>query len=287
MHHLRKRIRQLMAERDYIVAPGAYDALSAKAIEQAGFEAAGTTGYGMHGVLLGEPDTGLLTLSEEVNMIKHICDSVDIPILADAEGGFGNALNVYRTVQEYERTGIAGLFLEDQQQPPNCPFIKKPEVISKEEMLGKIQAALDARVDQDMMIVARTDSTDFEDAVDRANAYLEAGADMVKVLPKNREQLEKLPKLINGPLHLGMFPDQGINDGLTADDCGRMGYKVITFPLSALFAQTYALQHFFTYLKNHGTDEGYCGNKVSFQEYLDFVGVARIRELGEKYGLNK
>ena len=116
MHHLRKRIRQLIEQRDYIVAPGAYDALSARAIEKAGFEAAGTTGYGLHGVILGQPDTGLLTLSEEVNMIKHICDAVDIPILADGEGGYGNALNVYRTVQEYERAGIAGLFLEDQQQ---------------------------------------------------------------------------------------------------------------------------------------------------------------------------
>lgn len=287
MHHLRKRIRQLIEQRDYIVAPGAYDALSARAIEKAGFEAAGTTGYGLHGVILGQPDTGLLTLSEEVNMIKHICDAVDIPILADGEGGYGNALNVYRTVQEYERAGIAGLFLEDQQQPPNCPFIKKPEVISKEEMVGKIHAAVDARIDEDMIIVARTDATDFEDAIDRANTYFEEGADMVKVLPKTREQLIKLPSLVKAPLHLGMFPDRGINDGLTADDCGKMGYKIITFPLSALFAQTYALQHFFQYLKKYGTDEGYDGNKVAFEEYLDFVGVDRIREMGDKYGLNK
>ena len=283
----RKKLRQLIAERDYIIAPGAYDALSAKAIEKAGFEVVGTTGYGMHGVILGEPDAGLLSLSEEVAMVKHICDSVKIPVMADGEGGFGNALNTFRTVKEYERTGISGLFLEDQKQPPNCPFIKKPDVIPMHEMIGKIKAALDARIDEDMIIIARTDTLDFSEAVERANAYYEAGADMVKILPKTREQLEQIPKLVHAPLHLGMFPGRGINDGLTAADCGKMGYKIITFPLSALFAQTYALIHFFKYLKNHETDEGYCGNTVTFEEYLDFVNVDRIRRLGKKYGLDE
>ena len=282
----RKRLRQLLKEKQYLIAPGAYDALSAKAIEATGFDLAGTTGYGMHGVLLGQPDTGLLAINESVTMLNNMCEAVNIPILADAEGGFGNALNVHRTVVEYERTGVAGLFIEDQQQPPNCPFIKKPEVISVEEMVGKIHAALDARTDPDMLIIARTDAP-FDEAVKRANIYLEEGADMVKVLPKTKEDLLRLPPLVRGPLHLGMFPNQGINDGLTAKDCGELGYKIITFPLSSLFAQTYALLHFFQYLKEHETDEGYDGHIIEFNEYLKFIGVDKIREMGKKYGLDK
>ena len=186
MHHLRKRIRQLIEQRDYIVAPGAYDALSARAIEKAGFEAAGTTGYGLHGVILGQPDTGLLAINESVTMLKNMCDAVDIPILADAEGGFGNALNVVRTVREYENAGVAGLFIEDQKQPPNCPFI-----------------------------------------------------------------------------------------------------KFLTYPVSSLFAQTYAIMHYFEYLKKNETDEGYDGNFIEFEDYLKFIGVERIKEMGKKYGLNE
>ena len=153
-------------------------------------------------------------------------------------------------------------------------------------MVGKIHAALDARTDPDMLIIARTDAP-FDEAVKRANIYLEEGADMVKVLPKSKEDLLRLPPLVHGPLHLGMFPNQGINDGLTAKDCGELGYKIITFPLSSLFAQTYALLHFFQYLKEHETDEGYDGHIIEFNEYLKFIGVDKIREMGKKYGLDK
>ena len=121
-----KKLRQLLAENDYLIAPCAYDALSARAIQAAGFSLAGTTGYGMHGVVLGQPDTGLLALNETVSILSKMVDAVDIPILADAEGGYGSAMNVIRTVRECEKTGVAGLFIEDQKQPPNCPFIKAP-----------------------------------------------------------------------------------------------------------------------------------------------------------------
>ena len=132
-----KKMRELLAANDYLIAPCAYDALSARAIEAAGFPIAGTTGYGMHGVVLGQPDTGLLALNETVSILSKMVDAVDIPILADAEGGYGSAMNVIRAVREYEKAGVAGLFIEDQKQPPNCPFIKAPEVISTEEMVGK------------------------------------------------------------------------------------------------------------------------------------------------------
>lgn len=277
-----KKLRELLAANDYLIAPCAYDALSARAIEAAGFPIAGTTGYGMHGVVLGQPDTGLLALNETVSILSKMVDAVDIPILADAEGGYGSAMNVIRAVREYEKTGVAGLFIEDQKQPPNCPFIKAPEVISTEEMVGKIRAAADTRQDPDMVIIARTDAP-FEEAIERANAYLEAGADMVKILPKSRQELEALPALVNGPLHLGLYANKGINDGLTAADCGKMGYKIITFPVSCLFAQTAALLSILKYIQTHETDEGYPGQTLAFEEYLRFVGVDYYRVLGDRY----
>ena len=277
-----KKLRQLLKENDYLVAPCAYDALSAKAIQKAGFKIAGTSGYGMHGVVLGQPDTGLLCLSETVSILSKMADAVDIPILADAEGGYGSAINVIRTVKEYEKTGIAGFFIEDQKQPPNCPFIKKPEIVSKDEMVGKIHAAVDARRDGDIVIIARTDAP-FEEAVERANAYMEAGADMVKILPKTREELEKLPPLVKGPIHLGLYANKGINDGMTAADCGKLGYKIITYPVSLLFAQTAALISMLKYMKEKDTDEGYPGGFIKFEDYLKFIGADWYKEIGDKY----
>jgi len=277
-----KQLRKLLAENDYLIAPCAYDALSARAIQDAGFQIAGTTGYGMHGAVLGQPDTGLLALNETVEILNKMVDAVDIPVLADAEGGYGSAMNVIRAVMEYEKTGVGGLFIEDQKQPPNCPFIKAPELISKEEMVGKIHAAVDTREDESLVIIARTDAP-FEEAIDRANTYMEAGADMVKIIPKTREELEALPARVNGPIHLGLYANKGINDGMTAADCGKLGYKIITFPMSCLFAQVAATMRVLKYIRSHGTDEGYDGDMIAFNDYLKFVGVDRYKELADKY----
>ena len=278
----RKKLRELLATHDYLIAPCAYDALSARAIQEAGFPIAGTTGYGMHGVVLGQPDTGQLALNETVSILSKMVDAVDIPLLADAEGGYGSAMNVIRTVREYEKTGVAGFFIEDQKQPPNCPFIKAAEIISTAEMVGKIHAAVDTRTDPDMVIIARTDAP-FEEAIDRANAYMEAGADMVKILPKTRKELEELPARVNGPIHLGLYAHKGINDGMTAADCGKLGYKIITFPVSCLFSQTAVLLDLLKYIKEHETDEGYPGPTMAFNDYLKFIGVDRFREMWDKY----
>ncbi len=276
------KLRELLATNDYLVAPCAYDALSARAIQAAGFKVAGTTGYGMHGAVLGQPDTGLLALNETVSILSKMADAVDIPILADAEGGYGSAMNVIRTIKEYEKTGVGGLFIEDQKQPPNCPFIKAPELISTDEMVGKIRAAVDTRKDKDLVIIARTDAP-FEEAIERANAYMEAGADMVKILPKTREELEALPSRVNGPIHLGLYANKGINDGMTAADCGKLGYKIITFPMSCLFANVAATMSILQYIQENGTDEGYTGKAMQFNEYLKFIGVDEYKTLISKY----
>lgn len=276
------KLRELLAANDYLVAPCAYDALSARAIQAAGFKIAGTTGYGMHGAVLGQPDTGLLALNETVSILSKMADAVDIPILADAEGGYGSAMNVIRTIKEYEKTGVGGLFIEDQKQPPNCPFIKAPELVSTDEMVGKIRAAVDTRKDKDLVIIARTDAP-FEEAIERANAYMEAGADMVKILPKTREELEALPSRVNGPIHLGLYANKGINDGMTAADCGKLGYKIITFPMSCLFANVAATMSILQYIQENGTDEGYTGKVMQFNEYLKFIGVDEYKTLISKY----
>lgn len=276
------KLRELLATNDYLVAPCAYDALSARAIQAAGFKIAGTTGYGMHGAVLGQPDTGLLVLNETVSILSKMADAVDIPILADAEGGYGSAMNVIRTIKEYEKTGVGGLFIEDQKQPPNCPFIKAPELVSTDEMVGKIRAAVDTRKDKDLVIIARTDAP-FEEAIERANAYMEAGADMVKILPKTREELEALPSRVNGPIHLGLYANKGINDGMTAADCGKLGYKIITFPMSCLFANVAATMSILQYIQENGTDEGYTGKVMQFNEYLKFIGVDEYKTLISKY----
>lgn len=276
------KLRELLATNDYLVAPCAYDALSARAIQAAGFKIAGTTGYGMHGAVLGQPDTGLLALNETVSILSKMADAVDIPILADAEGGYGSAMNVIRTIKEYEKTGVGGLFIEDQKQPPNCPFIKAPELVSTDEMVGKIRAAVDTRKDKDLVIIARTDAP-FEEAIERANAYMEAGADMVKILPKTREELEALPSRVNGPIHLGLYANKGINDGMTAADCGKLGYKIITFPMSCLFANVAATMTILQYIQENGTDEGYTGKVMQFNEYLKFIGVDEYKTLISKY----
>ena len=276
------KLRELLSTNDYLVAPCAYDALSARAIQAAGFKVAGTTGYGMHGAVLGQPDTGLLALNETVSILSKMADAVDIPILADAEGGYGSAMNVIRTIKEYEKTGVGGLFIEDQKQPPNCPFIKAPELVSTDEMVGKIRAAVDTRKDKDLVIIARTDAT-VEEAIERANAYMEAGADMVKILPKTREELEALPSRVNGPIHLGLYANKGINDGMTAADCGKLGYKIITFPMSCLFANVAATMSILQYIQENGTDEGYTGKVMQFNEYLKFIGVDEYKTLISKY----
>ncbi len=277
-----QKLRQLLASDEVLIAPCAYDALSAKAIETVGFKLAGTTGYGMHGAMLGTPDNGLLAFNEMVDALGKIADAVEIPIMADAEGGYGNAINTMRTVREFEKAGISGLFIEDQKLPPNCPFIKATENISTADMVGKIKAATDARKDENFVIVARTDAP-FEESIERANIYLEAGADMVKVLPKTREELLAYPSRINGPIHLGLYANKGINDGMTATDAVKLGYKIITYPMSCLFAATAALLSVMSYIKEHDTDEGYPGLTLSFDEYLKFIGAAKYKEFDRKY----
>lgn len=276
------RLRQLINGKESLIAPCAYDALTAKMVEASGFPLLGTTGYGMHGTILGCPDNGLLAFNEMLDMCTKMAEATEIPILADAEGGYGNAVNTYRTIREFERAGIAGVFIEDQELPPNCPFLKQTRVISVEEMCGKINAAVDARRDDNFVIVARTDAP-FEEALERAEEYRKAGADMIKIIPKTKRELEILPQKVKLPLHLGFVPGKEINAGLTAFDAGRMGYKIITFPTTALFSNTFAVMSALRVLKEKGSDETLLNQMSTFEEYFDIVDVEKYRKMDEKY----
>lgn len=279
-----KKLRELLAGGKGHIAPGAYDCLSTRMVEEAGFDVVSTTGYGMHGAILGCPDNGMLTFTEMLTAVENMSNSVNIPLLADAEGGYGNAVNTYRTVQAFERAGAAGLFIEDQQLPPNCPFLKQARTIKEEEMIGKIKAACDARTDENFVIVARTDAS-FEEGMERLAKYHEAGADMVKFLPKSYEDLSKTPeRLPNIPLHLGIFPQQTFTQGLTAPQLGQMGYSIITFPFTMLFAQVKALADALAQLKADGSDEALRGKSMAtFEEYIKVVRSDQFSEMEVKY----
>ncbi len=276
------KLRELLARDEVIIAPGAYDALSAKMIEAAGFELIGTTGYGMHGAMLGTPDNGLLAFNEMADALSKMVDAVSVPVMADAEGGYGNAINTIRTVRTFEKAGLGGLFIEDQKLPPNCPFLKATQMISIDEMVGKIKAAVDTRVDTDFVIVARTDAA-FDEAVERCNIYAEAGADMVKVIPKSRRDLEEFPKRIKAPIHLGFYTGNGVSDGLTAWDAGKMGYKIVTFAFVCLFANVKATLDVLKTVKEKGTDEGVQNAMISIADYFKFIGQDYYKELDQKY----
>lgn len=277
-----KKLRELLAADEVIMAPGVYDALSAKLVEYAGFPMCATTGFGLHSALLGVPDFGLLSFSEVLSTISNIVDAVNIPVTADGESGYGNALNTIRTVRTFEQSGLAGLFIEDQKLPPNCPYIGKVELISIDEMVGKIHAALDTRKDKDFVIIARSDAP-YEEGVERAQAYIEAGADMIMLIPKSRKEIESIPKKVNAPLRLAYSPGTEEFSGLTAWDLGSIGYKMISFPISPLFANAKAVLKMLLEIKEKGTDEKMLDEMMPYEKFIQLVGADDFRKAQEKY----
>ena len=274
-------LRNLLAKEETILAPCAFDAISARMIEKAGFKLAGTTGNGMHGVMLGKPDSGLIAFNEMADALGKMCDAVSIPIIADAEGGYGNAINTIRTVKTFEKAGLGGLFIEDQRLPPNCPFLKQAQMISTAEMIGKIKAAVDTRTDPNFVIVARSDAP-FDEACDRLNMYAEAGADLVKAVPKTHSEFMELPKRVKTPLHFGFTSRKGIHDGMNAWEVGKVGYKIVTFPMVPFSIMAYSGFEALKTLMKEGTDEK-TTNMFTLEEYFDFIGFDELRALEKKY----
>jgi 2-methylisocitrate lyase-like PEP mutase family enzyme len=281
----RQQLRQLIAKSGYTMVPGAYDTLTARLVEAAGFDAVYLTGGG-YSRASGYPDLGLLTVVENVRFIGLTVEAVGIPVIADADTGYGNAINVIRTVREYEKSGVAGFHMEDQVAPKKCGHYEGKEVISKAEMVGKIKAAVDTRRDQDMVIIARTDARAMEGlqaAIDRVNAYLEAGADVAFVeAPQTVEELRIVGRSVNGPNLVNVF-EGGKTPMLAASELEEMGFRLGIYPSQTHRAAIRAAQKVLAVLKEDGHAKRIEHELCTFQERELAVGTAQWRELEEKY----
>jgi 2-methylisocitrate lyase-like PEP mutase family enzyme len=293
------KLRQLLST-GMVVAPGCYDVMSARLAQLAGFEAVHLTGLGAEGSLLGAPDLGLLTMTELAAHAARMSSAIDIPIMADIDTGFGGVLNVGRTIREMERAGVAGVHIEDQANPKHCPLLAGRTVVSRAEAVDRLKAALDARTDPDLVIVARTDADtiSFEELIERANLYLEAGADMVMPIMMNVEGrsffsisatdqmgwYRKLTAAINGPV-MGMGSGPPI--GYTVDDLADAGFALVLYSASPLGAAANAVAALFKEMKEAGTDAGYiAANPGPYHDPLNLLKAARLDhyvEIEKKY----
>jgi len=280
---VRTRLRELIAARAIVVAPGAYDAFSAKLIETVGFEAVYMTGFGTAASVLGLPDIGLLTMTEMAANAKRLADIVNIPVIADADTGYGNHLNVMRTVEEYEKAGVAAIQIEDQVSPKRCGHMGGHKLISAEEMGSKIGAAVRARKDKDMVLIARTDAISaegFDEAIRRGNIYREEGADLLFIeAPTNMDQLASIPKLINGPALINIAPKTPY---LRVSRYEEMGYAMAIYPPICITTAYRAIKEELTELKAKGMNEDGGHGGVSFDELVEFLGLSKYRTLEEE-----
>ncbi|TWH48084.1 oxaloacetate decarboxylase [Sporomusa sp. KB1] len=279
-------LRQLLAGKSIVVTPGAHDALTAKIIEKTGFPAVYMTGYGQAASHLGKPDVGLLTMTEMVARAANIVEAVSIPVIADADTGFGNAVNVMRTVREYEKAGVAAIQLEDQVAPKKCGHMTGRQVVSKEEMVGKIKAAVDARCDNDLVIIARTDARTvhgINEALDRAKAYEEAGADLLFVeSPESIEEMKLITSSFNIPVLANMV-EGGRTPLLLNQELEKIGYDIVIYPTASTYSVCLAVSRLMQNLKQTGTTAGMMDEMIKFTEFNELIGLPQIRELERVY----
>ncbi len=281
----RQALRKIVNGDRYVMVAGAYDALTARLVQVAGFEAVYLTGGG-YSRANGLPDLGLLTLTENLQFISRAVDAVDIPVIADMDTGYGNALNVVRSVREYEKTGVAGFHIEDQVAPKKCGHYEGKQLVTKDEMVGKIKAAVDTRRDPDMIIIARTDSRaveGFDAAIDRMNAYLEAGADVGFVeAPQNEEEMAKIPGSINKPALVNIF-EGGKTPPLPRKQLEQMGFRIGIYPSQTHRAAIFAAQEVLAILKRDGDAAAFESRMATFQDREVAVNTKRWNELEHKY----
>ena len=274
------RVQQIIDEQGSLVFPGVYDPLSAKIAEQAGFPMAFVSGYAVSATLLGEPDLGLLTQTEVIERARRICKAVTIPIIVDADTGYGSALNVMRTVNELIDTGAAGCFLEDQEWPKRCGHMPDKRVIGREEYLQKIGAAVDTRGDRDFFIVARTDAlapAGLDEALARVDAARAAGADATFVeAPRTLAELEAIGRRAPAPTVANMI-EHGRTPVLDQTRLAALGFSLILYPLAGLYASAHALTAIYRHLRAEGTSTGAGDTLMTFDRFNDLIGVDRQR----------
>ena len=274
------RFRSLVTAPEICVMPGVIDPLSARIAAEAGFEAMTCGGFATTATLLGQPDTSQLGLTEMADHYARICDAVDVPVFGDMDTGFGNVTNVRRAVRAYERAGLAGFFIEDQVFPKRCGHMAGKAVVPVEDMLGKLKAALDARQDPDLVIMARTDAlavNGLDDAIERANLYRACGADMLFVeAPTTTDAMDRICREIEGPC-MANNVEGGFSPLLPVDDLERIGYAAVAFPVGPLFAVAHTLRAVMADLRRTGTTAGWSDRMLGFDDFTALVGLPGLR----------
>jgi 2-methylisocitrate lyase-like PEP mutase family enzyme len=273
----RKRLRELLASKDVLVAPGAYDAASAAAIAHSGFPVVHATGAGIS-CSLGYPDLGLLGMREVADHIQRMVDVTSVPLIADVDTGYGNQLNTIRAIREFERIGVAGLHIEDQVFPKKCGLLSGREVVPLEDMVAKLRAALDTRIDENMVIIARTDARDalgLEAVIERGQAFHQAGADMIFVYGAHSpEELRKIADEVPGPLMTHVSRGASFSD-ISHADLGGLGYKLVIHALSPLEVAMQAVSAYLSALREAGSEESYQEKMMTYQ---DLYGLVKLPE---------
>ena len=280
-------MRALLDSGEMIVAPGAFDPLAARLVEEAGFAAVYMSGFGTSAALIGRPDVGLLTMTEMAGNAGRIAACVDIPVIADADTGYGNPLNVIRTVGAYEAAGVAGIHIEDQVAPKRCGHMEGKLVIPAAEMVQKVRAAVEARAQPEFVIIARTDARaveGLEPAIERGRRYLEAGADalFIEAVVTEEEAAAVVGALPGVPL-LFNWAEGGKTPPIGLDRLKELGYRIVIFPLSTLLAATGAMRRVLREIAREGTPAAAMRELPTFAEFVDFIGLPQVREAEQRY----
>lgn len=288
MLKMTSRLKELILADEILIMPGAYDALSAKILEQLGFKAIQATGYGIAASMLGVPDIGLLSMGDMLDQTRRMVQAVGIPIMADGDTGFGNAVNTYYTVQSFEAIGCGGINLEDQVFPKRCGHMDNKQVISAEEMVSKVEAAVAAKKDKDFIINARTDSIavyGVDEAIRRGNAYAKAGADLIFVeAPRDKKDIERVIKSIDAPVSINMA-DGGKTPSVSIDELQKWGAARVSVPIASIFSAAKGMVNALTVLRDRRETPSAVDPEcmLSFKEFTDIVGLPFYLNLGKKY----
>lgn len=283
-----RRLRDLLASPTPLVAPGAYDALSARLVEQAGFDVVYMTGFGTTASLLGRPDVGLLGGAEMAAHAARLVQAVDVPLIADADTGYGNAVNVVHTVRAYEQAGVGGLHLEDQVLPKKCGHMSGKAVIGAAEMVGKIEAALAARRDPDLVLIARTDAAavhGLDEAIARGRAFAEAGADVLFVeAPTSEDAIVRVAEELGevAPLVFN-WAEGGRTPPISLERIGELGFALVLYPIATLLAATAAVRGVLATIATEGSPLAAMETLPSFTEFTDLIGLAEVQQLEQRF----
>ena len=285
-----KKLSNMIKSKKPLVIPGVYDAIGAKIAENVGFDAMFQTGYGTSATLFGMPDYGFIGATETVDNARRISNAISVPLIVDSDTGYGNALSVWKLVKELEAAGAAGIFLEDQKWPKRCGHMQGKDVISQEEYTEKLGAAIDARENKDFIIVARTDSRATEGldkAIERGLENKKTGADAVFIeAPKSLGEMKRIGKEIKAPLVANMI-EGGATPINSAETLSKIGFNIILYPLSVLFANTFATMNILKELKNTGTTSKYKQKVVNFDQFNNLVELDKFKKMETKYKFSK